>query len=152
MTSTTQLALSVFISVGFASGAACGGSVVVDGSGAGGSGGGTSSSTSTSTTTSTTTTSCDALLADLSAKVAAAQACDPLINSVQCDGSAVVLDACSCQLLANETNPTAVAAAQAAYQAASACFPTCDGPCVGIGPGFCQPVPNGGGVCVSAVF
>lgn len=130
----------------------CGGSVVVDGTGSGGGGGGTTTSTSTSTSTSTTVTSCEGLLADLAAKIVTAQACDPLINTVQCDGSAIVLDACSCQILANEKNPAAVAAASAAYQAAASCFAPCDAPCAGAGPGFCQPVPNGGGVCVSAVF
>lgn len=104
---------------------ACGGDVLVDPGGAGGAGGG----------------SCDVLLATLAQKIAVADTCDPNIFSIQCNGTASVTDACGCQVLANETNPSAVAAAQAAHEAASAaqCIAPCAAPCPYYGPGFCDP-------------
>lgn len=123
--------------------AACGGNVVVDSgsTGTGGGGGGAEPG------------SCDALLADFQAKQAAAVECNPFINAIQCDGSAFVYDACGCQVLANETNPATVAAAQTSYEAAFAaiCFAPCDGPCQVYGGGFCSS--NGGstGVCMVAL-
>src|SRR4051812_18401866 len=122
--------------------AACGGKVVVDlpGAGSGGGGGGGAQS-------------CDALLQSLQQKIAAAQVCSPFINSIQCDGSAMVPDSCGCSVLVNETNQAAIQAADAAAQAAAqgGCFAPCEGPCPFSGPGYCQPSSNGmTGVCAVA--
>lgn len=116
----------------------CGGDVLVDPGGAGGAGGAGGGS-------------CDARIATLSQKIAVAETCNPLINAVQCSGTASVTDGCGCQVIANETNPTAVAAAQAAHDAASAasCIAPCAAPCPYFGPGFCDPAT---GKCVAGLL
>ena len=116
---------------------ACGGNVLVDPGGAGAGGGSAGS--------------CDARLVTLAQKIAAAETCNPLINAVQCSGTASVTDGCGCQVIANETNPSAVAAAQAAYEAASAasCIAPCAAPCPYFGPGFCDPAT---GKCVAGLL
>lgn len=98
---------------------ACGGKVVVDqGSEIGGAGG----------TTSTGTGGlggaggiggaggCDALLADFQAKLDAAQACNPLINAIQCSGTVVAFDTCGCEVVANDQASTAASYAIGAYE------------------------------------
>jgi hypothetical protein len=106
--------------------AACGGKVVVDQPGSGGGG----------------TTDCATLQTQLGAAVAAAMACSPFVNSIQCDGSAIVYDACGCPFVANETNSAAVSAAAAAYAAwtSGSCGPLACDACVGLGTGgYCDP-------------
>lgn len=102
--------------------AACGGKVVVDAGGSGGEGGTPTTSTSTSTATSG---GCDGPNLNLGTALDAALACNPAINAIQCDGSAVVHDHCGCAIVANEHSPDAVAAAQQAYNAwtAAGCGP-----------------------------
>jgi hypothetical protein len=136
---------------------ACGGKVVFVAEGDGGSGGSTSSSSSSSgsSTSSSSGGGCSDLKIQLDAAVAAAIVCNPLINQVQCDGTAVIHDACDCpSILLNEKNPNQVANAKAAYSAwtTAGCGPAqCGKLCVPATSGFCQPDPNGTtGTCVSA--
>lgn len=132
---------------------ACGGKVFVDlpGSAGGGGGGGAGGTGATSPTASTGSgMTCDDLVVQLEAAIEAARACNPAISSIQCDGTAIVPDACDCPVLLNEKQPGAVGAAKSAYQAASeaGCLLDCDAPCAQVGPGFCQPSPTGSsGVC-----
>jgi hypothetical protein len=137
---------------------ACGGKAVVDPPGSHEAGGGHSATTSGSGGTTITTGEagsgapgdpCVELELDLTNKNAEAIACNPAINMPQCTGTAYVLDTCGCQILANETNPSAVQAAQQAYQAwvGAGCGPwPCD-TCPVTGPGGCIPGPNGTGTC-----
>ncbi|MEP7119531.1 MAG: hypothetical protein ABJE95_01425 [Byssovorax sp.] len=104
---------------------ACGGKVVVDGAatpGEGGKGGG-SSTTGTGTNGPTTVAgtgvggsggACAGLQADVTATLAAAQACNPAINAPQCSGTNVVADLCGCPVVANDS---AFSAAQLANMA-----------------------------------
>lgn len=111
---------------------ACGGTAVVDTPGSGGAGGKGGAGATTTTASSSTSASgvaggggsggaaadpCPALLASFEQALAAARACDPFINMIQCTGDAVVLDQCGCKLVANEHKPEAVAAALAAFDA-----------------------------------
>jgi hypothetical protein len=102
--------------------AACGGKVVVDASGGGSGGGGGTLSTSSSTSGDG---GCFQPDLDVAAALDAARACNPAINAIQCDGTAVIHDQCGCSIVANEHSPDAVAAAQQAYNAwtASGCGP-----------------------------
>lgn len=144
----------------FALSASCGGKVVFETSGSGGSGG-TGSSTHASTTgvgtTSSTGTggSCTALSAAVDQATAAAQACNPLLNIQQCDGSVIVNDKCGCpSLLLNEKQPDKVAAAKKAIDAwlKAGCGPlACGAACFPATSGFCQPNANGTGICVTAM-
>ena len=118
---------------------ACGGKAVVDSttsSGSGGEGGthpSTTSSTPTGSTTSSTPTGsttstsdpCDALQADLEAKLQQALACNPMLSVEQCTGELVVYDTCGCVLAANALAPNLAQAANLAYQAwvAAGCGP-----------------------------
>jgi hypothetical protein len=113
--------------------AACGGKAVMDGespTAQGGNGGATTSttaSTSSSTTTHTTTTittgpggwggagGCDALQSDFEQKLAAAQACDPAINAIQCSGDTVAFDLCGCDVVANDYHGAQAQAARDAF-------------------------------------
>ncbi|MCC6525950.1 MAG: hypothetical protein IT373_25110 [Polyangiaceae bacterium] len=128
-------------------GSACGGKAVLD-SGAGGGGGSATTSSTTSNTTSPTTTTvdCDSLKQALDDAVAAAVACWPSDPQPQCTGTAYVYDTCQCQILANETNPQAIAAALEAFDAwvAPGCGPWDCGFCPVFGPGACVPSGNGG--------
>jgi hypothetical protein len=136
---------------------ACGGKAVVDGPGNQGGEGGqttTTSHTDNSTTSGTggegaTGDPCTQLEGNLTQKIADALACDPAINMPQCTGTAYVLDTCGCQILANELDPSAVGAAQQAYQAwvGQGCGPWDCLDCPTPGPGGCVPGPNGTGVC-----
>lgn len=144
--------------------ASCGGDVIVDaqGSSTGGSGGSTTTTSTGTTTTTTATTStttstsvCAALLADFKAKLLAARSCNPFINAIQCDGSAIILDECDCPALANETNPGAVDASALAHDIAAqaGCFAPCAGPCSFVGVGYCNPSPDGmSGLCTTIDF
>lgn len=116
---------------------ACNSKVIVDGSntpgdgggGAGGTGGAggvaTTSVTTTSVTSGVTVSStaatggpdeCTSLEQDLVAKVAAAQACDPTISSLQCSGAVIVNDLCGCEVAANEKTPAAAQSANLAFK------------------------------------
>ncbi|MBI4950470.1 MAG: hypothetical protein HY908_00405 [Myxococcales bacterium] len=142
----------------------CGGKAVIDagdGPGGGGAGGGTTTTTTTTTTTSTTTTTtttvltCDGLYQVLEAAIASAVACDPLVNMVQCDGSAVIHDPCGCPVLANETSPAAVEAATDAYDAwtGAGCGPyLCGLPCQPMSAGLCMATSGSSGTCVVAIW
>lgn len=95
--------------------AACGGKVVVDAGGQGGDGGGATTSV---TTSSSSGVDCEALGLAAGAAIDAAEACNPAIDAVQCNGSAVILDTCGCEVVANELNGQAVSdAAKQAYLA-----------------------------------
>jgi hypothetical protein len=128
---------------------ACGGKVVVDAESAPGTGGtaATTSTTSpvgaggagtsgTSGGTSSTTGGggCGGLQADLEAKVAAAQACNPAVSSPQCSGALTVLDLCGCTVVANEKTPAATQTALEAFKAWVG---------VGCGPFACESCPPG---------
>jgi hypothetical protein len=125
---------------------ACGGKVIFEGQSSGAGGGGTGGSSSAGG-------SCDALLTSFAQALAAAEACDPKINATQCDGTAMVFDACGCPSLVNELNPAKVSAATTARQAAAAqgCFTPCGAPCQPFAGGFCEPIAGGAtGKCAVA--
>ncbi len=128
-----------FVGEGDGGGAAQGG-----GSGTGASISGTGGSVSTGL-------SCDVLSAQYEDAIRAATTCDPTLNSIQCDGTAVLNYTCGCpSILLNERNPELVLAAQQAYDAwvaggcgpvpcGQACFPATSGGCVPSGTsGSCQ--------------
>jgi hypothetical protein len=103
--------------------AACGGKVVVDGEGTSGEGG--AGGDPTTVTTATTSTQfvavgvggaggCDGLQADAIATLAAAQACNPALNALQCSGTNTTVDLCGCPVVANDS---AFSAAQLATMA-----------------------------------
>jgi hypothetical protein len=133
---------------------ACGGKVYLDPPGAGGEGGGGAPSANASSSSSSGTAGgCDAMIEAHAAKVEAAQACNPAVSSIQCSGATIVLDACGCQVLANDKTPEAAKAANASYEALdqAGCSLECE-ICDPIGPGFCAPAPNGSsGVCAVAL-
>lgn len=139
--------------------AACGGKVTwVEGGSEGGAPGSSSNaSTSHGATTSASTggSNCANLLDSMNVAAAAAQACNPTVSSPQCDGTAVVKDACGCpSLLLNEKQPDKVKAALAAYDAwvNAGCGPLgCGQACFPAVSGFCSPLNAGGGVCVQAL-
>jgi hypothetical protein len=111
--------------------AGCGGKVVVDQPGSGGSGGSGGGGAG----------DCSTLQGTLAAAVDAALSCNPYINSIQCNGTAIVHDACGCAYVANETNVDAVAAAQTAFTAwaNAGCTLVCDA-CPPESPnGYCEP-------------
>jgi hypothetical protein len=114
----------VAASVGLLLALACGGEAVVDDVAAGGSGTGAGTGTGTGAGTGTGTgtgsgtgPTCDTLEQDLAFWMAAAMACDPYINTIQCDGSMLIFDTCGCPVVANELNEDAAKAAIAAYEA-----------------------------------
>jgi len=120
-------------------GGACGGKAVVDpmDTGTGGSSS-TSSSTSTSTTTSTgtggTVDPCQVLEEQLGVALRLAQACNPMINAIQCSGDTVVYDTCGCEVVANDHAVSEAEDARAAYDAWVA---------AGCGPHLCASCPPG---------
>jgi hypothetical protein len=76
---------------------------------------------------------CQSLFATFQNALAEAVKCSPVLGVVQCSGSATLLDACGCTVVANETQPEKVKAAQAAYDAwvAAGCGPyACGKECV----------------------
>jgi hypothetical protein len=89
--------------------AACGGKVAVDTHGAGG--------TPTSGTGGGGGGDCASLGAALSAAVEAARACNPVLDVIQCSGSAIINDGCGCPIVANEQQSTHVSDAQGLYSA-----------------------------------
>src|SRR5262245_11714409 len=120
---------------------ACGGKVYLDPPGVGGEGGGGAPRTSSSTSVRSSSGSAgggDAMIEAHTAKVEAAQACNPTVSSIQCSGATIVLDACGCQVLANDKTPEAAKAANASYDALdqAGCSLGCE-ICDPIGPGFC---------------
>ena len=100
---------------------ACGGKVVVEGSGTpGGGGGGASGSTSTTVGSSVVVGSggaggCAGLQADAIATLAAAQACNPGLDALQCTGTNTSVDLCGCPVVANDTAFTAAQLANMAF-------------------------------------
>lgn len=100
---------------------ACGGKVVVDGGGTGeGGAGGT-----TATTTAITSVGpggvggaggCAGLEADLAAKLAAAQACNPALSVPQCSGAVTTIDTCGCSVVANDSNAPGAQLATTAFE------------------------------------
>jgi hypothetical protein len=66
---------------------------------------------------------CERLTAEADAAIAAAVACDPAVDSIQCNGSAVLTEACACPRIANEAHPELVEAAQKAINAREAACP-----------------------------
>lgn len=126
------------LALGFAFGlAACGGKVVFVAESDGGAGGGQSSSSSSSGG------DCTALTADLEAKTAAAQACSPMLQQIQCNGTVMMSDECGCpRLVLNETQPALVSSAETAYTSwtGAGCGPhACQTPCGILNNGTCQP-------------
>ncbi len=69
------------------------------------------------------TSDCERLTAEADAAIAAAVACDPAVDSIQCNGSAVLTETCACPRIANETHPELVEAAQKAINAREAACP-----------------------------
>ena len=141
----------VFFAVTGALVAACGGKVVVDADGAAG---GALPITSTGVGAAPGTTTggggaggCDALGAILQSAINEAQACNPLLNVVQCSGKVVLRDGCNCEIAANELNLQAAEAAMAAFKTwvAAGCGPV---PCAvcppppSSEPWFCDPQTN----------
>ncbi len=138
-TGVHHVALLAAIGAGAALLSACGGKVVVDGSGAGGADA-TTASTGLATATGTGGSTCAALLSDFQAKIATAQACDPTIDMPQCTGASTSLDPCDCLLVIALPGPAASEATQAhdAWVAAG-CGPfLCD---------HCPPDPQAGWHC-----
>jgi hypothetical protein len=133
----------------------CGGTAVVDGDAAGGGGSATTSSTSsngsggmnTSVSSSNSSgsggSSCNDAADDVTAAVLKAQACDPLINALQCSGMTVVIDTCGCVAVANDLSQDAAEFALAAYDAwvGAGCSPyRCDScPPPPDSPWYCDP-------------
>jgi len=108
----------VFIVLGLA----CGGSVVVDPvPGSGGAGGAASSGITSSSSVGSGAggqqANCDELGQSLTQSLAAAQACEPAINSLQCSGTAVAFDMCSCPVAINEKQLALGQLAREAFQA-----------------------------------
>jgi hypothetical protein len=103
--------------------AACGGKVVVESSGAAGSGG-AGGAPDTAVTVGIGSAAaqsgvggaggCTGLQADVTATLAAAQACNPALSVPQCSGTNTAVDTCGCPVVANDA---AVEAAQLANMA-----------------------------------
>jgi hypothetical protein len=124
---------------------ACGGKVVVDAGGAPGGGGAAPATSSVgsdgaggfgSTGSTGGTGGCEGLQADLMAKLAAAQACNPALSVPQCNGGVAAVDICGCTVVANDTSA-------AAAQSATTAFETWVG--AGCGPLQCLYCPPGPG-------
>jgi hypothetical protein len=123
---------------------ACGGKVVVDAGGATGGGGAASTSTSSVGVGGVGGAGgCEGLQADLQAKVAAAQACNPALSVPQCSGALVVTDTCGCLVVANDGSAMAAQIANLAFDAwvGAGCGPY---PCTLCPPGppspwYCDP-------------
>lgn len=132
-------------------GIACGGKAVIDGEGA--AGGATSAggagqggavvtgpvTVSGPTSSAATGVTCAELGERLEAAIREAIRCAPSLPVVQCDGSAVVYDACSCPLIANENQREAIEEALRAHDelVAAGCGLDCGG-CLPLGIGECQ--------------
>jgi hypothetical protein len=93
-----------------------------------------------STTTTASGTSCSDLHQRLDDAIAEAIRCAAVKPVVQCDGSAFVLDACGCQVLANEHNREAIEHALDVYEEVEAAG-------CGLDCRTCRPF--SGGVCVT---
>lgn len=125
--------------------AACGGKVVVDAEGATGAGG---DSTTTATTMSTSIVGpgaggfggsggaggCSGLEDDVANKIAAAQACSPVLAVIQCSGAVTTVDLCGCTVVANDTKAEEAKIAFLAFE---------DWVSVGCGPYDCESCPPG---------
>lgn len=114
------------------SAAACGGKVYValpssDGDATSGAGGAGGSGGAGGAGGSDGSAMCEMLIADLTAKIAAARACTSVGTWDQCDTSAVVTDECGCGAPLNHESTQAVAEASAAADAVIAAG--CDGGC-----------------------
>lgn len=138
--------------------AACGGKAVIDregtatASGSGGSGGTSATGPVTVgalTSSAATGTTCADLGERLEDAIREAISCAPSLPVVQCDGSAIVYDACSCPLIANENQREAIEEALLAHDEliAAGCGRDCDG-CFPLGLGGCEG-DDEGGQCVS---
>jgi hypothetical protein len=115
---------------------------------AGGDGGaGSTSIASSSYATTGTGASCDELEKQMDEAIDDAIACDPTIDTIQCDGSEVVPNACGCKFFVlNEKHPDLVAAAKASYAAwtNAGCGPLdCGMDCVEAMGGTCEPLDQG---------
>ncbi|MFT3773067.1 MAG: hypothetical protein QM820_47405 [Minicystis sp.] len=107
--------LALLLGVGAATlAAACGGKTIVETGPAGGSGGATTTGLGGAGGLSN---DCDVLGADFQSKLAAAQSCDPLINAIQCSGTATLHDGCGCEVAGNELAPEKVSLAVDAFEA-----------------------------------
>ena len=97
----------------------CGGKAVIDpgGSAQGGTGGSTTSTTNTGSGGEGASPTCSVLTQEMSEAIESALACDPTIYLAQCTGTATVLDACACEVVANENYPELIQAALDAYNA-----------------------------------
>lgn len=135
--------------------AACGGKVVFVADADAGTGGAGGASASAATSSTSSGFDCKSLQADLEAATTAAQACSPQLDIVQCTGQAIIDDACACpSVVLNETQPTKVSAAVAAYDAFAqhGCAEQCGKVCMPAFAGTCQPSQDGmTGSCI-AVF
>jgi hypothetical protein len=131
---------------------ACGGKVVVEGGGTPGEGGagGTSTTGTTNPSGQVTATgaggasqACAGLQADVTATVAAAQACNPGLDAPQCSGTNIVADLCGCPVVANNGSISAAQLANMAFKTwvSAGCGPfncfTCPPPPTD--PWFCDP-------------
>jgi hypothetical protein len=107
---------------------ACSGEVVVDAGGTSGGGDGGAASTSSVGTGSSGSSGsggtgstgsgiggCEGLEANLAGKVAAAQACNPVLAVPQCSGVVTTLDFCGCTVVANDTSSMAAQIATKAF-------------------------------------
>jgi hypothetical protein len=83
--------------------------------------------------------------------IAAAAACSPQLQVVQCSGASIVNDQCGCpNIVLNDTQPAKVTAAKNAYAAwtKAGCGPhACGALCTPAKGGACLPM-NGAGACV----
>jgi hypothetical protein len=119
--------------------AGCGGKVVfTEGEGGSGGEGGAGGATTTVGTSSATNASastgdnCFALGEALDEAVAAAIACDPQVNTLECSGKELLFDRCGCQgTVANDSTPQLAQAARDAFDAwvAGGCGPFECGAC-----------------------
>lgn len=137
---------------------ACGGKVVVDQGTTPGSGGSTTSTTTTGLGALTGTGGdgggsvgggggaggCDGLYAAFDAQLSEAQACNPALSTIQCSGKVTTVDACGCEVAANDMSFGAAQNASSAFMSwvAAGCGPyECFGcpPPPGSSTWFCDP-------------
>jgi len=131
---------------------ACGGKVVVESGGTPGEGGAGGTSTTGTTTPSSqvsaggtggASNACSGLQADVTATLAAAQACNPTINVPQCSGTNTAIDLCGCPVVANDSAFSAAQLESMAFNTwvSAGCGPfnclTCPPP--PSSPWFCDP-------------
>ena len=99
---------------------ACGGKVVVEADGVSGGGGATTATISSSVGSSGNggvgAGGCEGLQADVVKKVAAAQACNPVLSVPQCSGMVTTVNLCGCPIVANDSSSMVAENATSAFK------------------------------------